>query len=152
MSRLNRWWLIGVIVGVVAIIVGVLAVTLTSSRDHSDCSTVRAMIEYNTEYNASIEESVEAGDPEGSSLPRYQEWAARLQRYADEIHDSNLARHSDTLAQLADETVGVVEARRADPAQGEATEMPQHAQDYARIAEEFQDSIATLDQACPGGS
>lgn len=105
------------------------------------------MLEYNTEFNASIQQSADAGDPEGSSVSRYQEWAERLQQYADEIHDDTLAAEGDTMARLADETVGFVETSRAASA-GDAS---REAQSYADLAQQFQDSVAGLDQVCPRG-
>ncbi len=147
MSRLKRTYCIGL-----SVIVAGLVSCSPAADDHVDCDTVRAMLEYNTEFNASIQQSANAGDPEGSSVSRYQEWAERLQQYADEIHDDTLAAEGDTMARLADETVGFVETSRAGPAGDNAVDDAREAQTYANLAEQFQESVTALDQACPGAS
>lgn len=152
MSRLNGRRIVVVLIGVVLIGTGVAACGGTSESNHSDCDTVRAMLDYNTQYNASIQESAQAGDPDGSSLTRYQEWAERLHRYADEVQDQSLARQGDALAQLADETVDFVKTSRAGPARETAADESQDAQNYTRLAEQFREGVMALDQACPGGS
>ncbi|WP_199255639.1 hypothetical protein [Mycolicibacterium mengxianglii] len=110
------------------------------------------MIDYNKAFDASVQASADAGDPSGSSRPRYQQWAAQLHQYADEISDEAVAEQADKLAVLADQTVGVVERVRAEPTELDSQAMPRYAQDYARVGQEFHRNLVALDQACPGGS
>ncbi|CAN5240982.1 hypothetical protein BH11ACT7_BH11ACT7_04500 [soil metagenome] len=140
----RTWWLLGATL-VIVIVAGGLLMFRLNHDGTNDCTTVRAMIDYNKEYGA----TAGSDDPEASSVDSYKEWASQLHAYADKIRNPEIARHADDLAKLADQTVTVVQEFRAEPTDPSLSEPPASAKDYARVGQQFHDELAALNQSCP---
>ncbi|WP_431237439.1 hypothetical protein ACQ86B_22215 [Mycolicibacterium aichiense] len=147
MSKRN-WWIVGSAAVVVVVVVAVLGVVKLVRHAPSDCDTVHAMVAYNTQFDTAVQESANAGDPNGSSVAEYQKWAARLHEYAGQIKDSQLAQPANAVAGLADQMVDVVPRVRAESAANSANPPPSVAE-YGRIGRDFHDNFAKLKNACP---
>ena len=107
------------------------------------------MIAHNNQFNEHVESATSIGAEPG--IGEYRDWASQLSHLAEQVRDPALAERATTLANLAEETVAVVEQFRVDaaPAPNQASAPPQYAQDYARIGKQFNTSLATLYENCP---
>ena len=149
MSR-RAWWITGAAV-VVAICVAVAVWAFVLPKgSQSDCSTVRAMIAYNKQHNEVIKSKTDLDAGKVPAVSDYREWAVHLRNLADQVRDPQLSTGAHKLADLADETVGVVQRSRSDTTGGPSDAAPpQWAQDAARVNQEFVAEQVDLDKACP---
>lgn len=147
MSR-RSWWTVGGVVVIVAVVVAVFGIIKATRHATSDCDTVHAMIDYNKQFNKSVEQSANSGDPSGSTEADYQKWAAQLHDYAGRIRDPQLTEPATAVAGLADQMVEVVPKVRAESTAPSA-HTPPSVVEYGRIGRDFKDNFAKLNQACP---
>ena len=137
------------IAGLVVAVVVTGCIVLVISKRSSDCDTVRSMIAHNNQFNEHVESAASIGTEPG--IGEYRDWASQLSHLAEQVRDPELAERATTMANLAEETVPVVEQFLVDgaPAPNEASAAPQYVQDYSRIGQQFNTNLATLDQNCP---
>ncbi|MGZ5390357.1 MAG: hypothetical protein ACXWD3_00485 [Mycobacterium sp.] len=136
-------------VGMVAAVAVAVCVLLVISRRPSDCDTVRSMIAHNNQFNEHVETATSAGTEPG--IGEYRDWASKLDQLSDQIRDPALAEPAGNLANLAKEAATAVEKFLEDGGQAadQASAPPQYVQDYGRIGQQFDATLATLDQKCP---
>lgn len=142
MMRRRRWWFAGGAIAAVAAVIAVLCLVFLTDRPTSDCASVRSMIDYNKQFNDSVESSTEKGTQ--PSVAACQDWASQLSHLAGQVHDPTLAQQAGTVAALAGQTVTIVQRFRADASDAAGPD----AQDYGRIGKEFNPNLVALNQAC----
>lgn len=149
MSR-RAWWVIGAAVVVAVCVAVAVWVFVLPKGSPSDCSTVRAMMAYNKQHNEVIKSKTDLDAGKEPAVSDYQEWATHLHNLADQVQDSQMSTGAHKLAELADETVGVVQRSRSDTTSGPSdASPPQWAQNAARVNQEFVAEQVELDKACP---
>lgn len=136
-----------VAVGLVAAVIVTVCIVFVVSKRSSDCDTVRSMIDHNNQFNEHVESATATAVE--VDVSEFRVWASQLDRLAGQVQDPALAEQAGRLANLAYEHVGVVEQFRAAPATDENSAAPQWAKDFSRFGQQFNTSLATLDQRCP---
>ena len=146
----RRWWLAGVgtVVLIVAAVVVVFVWVLPTDQD-SDCTTVRELIAFNEAHNEKVTTQSDPNDPTETSLSDYEAWAAQMRNYAEEISEPQLAPHADKVADLASQTVTIVQEARDDSAQAPPSGPPAWVQEYAQANLQYRNELAALEKGCP---
>lgn len=150
----RRTWTVAIIAAIIVIGLAGTAAWLTSRQHHPtrapDCTTVRAMIDYNT---AQTKQLGAAFNPEAGTQPSvtdYQNWSDHMGSYATSIHQPDLAAHATRLADQTRQLVALVAQARSDttvPADPQAP--PPWANAYNQLVKQTHTELVALDNACP---
>lgn len=144
----RRWWILGLIVLVAAsAIVAVLVVSKPGDKLNA-CDKVRALLNFNREHNREIAEQSTSADQD-VSLSIYRDWADQIQKYATEIEDPDLSQHAQQFAELARETVSIVQRAREETQSSRDMGVPDWVEDYSAVESESRSEIAALESKCP---
>ncbi|WP_157975509.1 hypothetical protein [Mycolicibacterium smegmatis] len=144
----RRWWILSFIVLVSAsAIVAVLAVS-KSGDQLNDCDKVRALLNFNRDHNKEIAEESTSADHE-VDLSVYRDWADQVQKYATEIEDPDLSQHADQFAELARETVSIVQRAREETQSSQDMGVPSWVEDYSAVESKSRSELAALESRCP---
>lgn len=143
-----KWCIAAIVVAVVAAGVGTIA-WFSTDRSVSDCETVQQMIAYNRSHSERIAAQSDAENPEETSLSDYSSWATEMHTYASKISDRNLAAHAKRAADLAEQSVTIVEESRDESNSTPLTTPPPWVRKYAEIDAEFRAEVESLSTACP---
>jgi hypothetical protein len=145
----RRWWLGGFAVAATAAVVVVAFVWVLPTRSASDCTTVRELVDYNRAHNEKVTAQSDPNVPTETSLSDYEVWAAKMRDYADKISDPRLAPHAQKVADLAGQTVTIVQQARDDSAQAPTSGPPSWVQKYAKTNVQYRNELTALEKACP---
>lgn len=143
----RRGILIGALIAAVVAVVAGIVVYRSSHRAPTDCDTVHAMLEYNSQFKDQTKASAATGGTDPVSEQQYREWADRLRDYASRVtasgpSDRGLSGNATTAADLAGRLADLVPKYRANPDDKAVT------REYAGIGIEFGNAINRLEYAC----
>lgn len=150
MMTTRRWWITGAVtVTVLAAIAAAVFIWVVPGRSDSDCAAVRQLLDSNAAHDQAIIAQSDPDNPSETPVSDYRAQATQLKGFADEIADPGLARHAEKVAELADQTVGVVVESRDDANQAPVPGPPAWVQKYADLNSQFKTELAELVAVCP---
>lgn len=143
----------------VVIVAAVLSVVVDNGQSDS-CRAVGDLFEFNdsqTELLRSRTHIPAAGSYDEPSAPTaddYAEWAQGLKKHAAGVTDPELAKHARRVAELANQTVGVVEQFRGESSTRDLLDrdLPSSVEKYSEVTANFKDEMQALEEACPRAS
>lgn len=144
----RRW----IAVAVAVIVLGGVGVLVWRDRHigaNADCRVAREMIAYNKSQGQLLDAAFNPEQDRQASIDDYRVWAGRLHTYSAQISAPDITAPASRLAGEADKLVGIVEQSRAGTSTEDPTKPPPWVQQYADLAHQFHDNLATLDHACP---
>lgn len=125
------------------------AVACSTDHPASDCENVQQMIAYNRSHTEKIAAESDAENPSETPISDYSAWAAKMGEYASHIANPDLAAHAEKAADLAGQSVSIVEEARNDSNQPTRSGPPPWVKRYAEIDSQFRAELESLRTACP---
>jgi hypothetical protein len=143
----QRRWLLGLLAAAAATVV---IPACSSSAPKDSCGTTHQMLDYNKSQTAAIGAK---SDPEAgtqASTVDYQQWADQLKKYAGQISTPQTAgQHAQKAADLAGQTVTLVQQARNANSEPLEAQPPQWVQQYSDVQVQLNRELLALKDACP---
>lgn len=136
----------GVVFVLIAALVAFWSYRSGQQRAPAGCDTVRALINYNTEFTEQSKGSADTDQAKAVTPDQYRDWANQMRDFASAISNPELAGKADTAADVAGRLADLVARYRANPDDAAV------ARDYAGLGIEYGNAISRLEYSClPAG-
>ena len=120
----------------------------SSTKTDDSCGTARDMINYNKTQTEAIAAKSDPATGTEAGVADYQQWADQLKNYAGKTSGAQ-ATHAQKVADLAGQTVTLVQQARSNNSDPLVAQPPEWVQKYSDTQIQFQRELSALKDSCP---